>query len=147
MQLDIFGSVILAGIVATYGLLIMALWAYRIGLPRLDFSRAMADLTYSESFDGNAPYWAGHVVIYFNGVIFALIYAAAVGEYLPGIPVMKGVIWGVILWFVSGIFFVPVYLREGFFLSGVHKNAWLSSLMVHVVYGLIIGWLSPIVGS
>ena len=144
MPLESIVITIIAGIMATYGLLIMALWAFRLGLPRLDFSRAMAELTYGESFEGQAPYWAGQLVIYLNGIFFALIYATVVAQYLPGIPLVKGVIWGGILFVMSGVFYVPLFLREGFFLSHIHKNAWITSAMVHGVWGLIVGWLSPI---
>jgi hypothetical protein len=149
MDLNFCSITILAGIMATYGLLIMALWAHRLGLPRLDFARAMTNFTYGASFDddGQGPYWAGQVLIYMNGVFFALLYATVIAQYLPGTPMVKGVIWGVLLWVVSGLFFVPLFLREGFFLSHIDSKAWMSSLMVHGVYGLIIGWLSPILQS
>ncbi len=144
MPLESIIVTIIAGIVATYGLLVTALWAGGLGLPRLDFARAMAELTYGESFEGQAPYWAGQAVIYLNGIFFALIYATVVAQYLPGPDLLRGVIWGAILWFVSGVFFVPLFLKEGFFLVHVDKNAWATSAMVHGVWGMIVGWLSPI---
>lgn len=146
MPLESIVTTIIASIVATYGLLVIALWAGALGLPRLDFSRAMAERTYGESFEGQAPYWAGQAVIYLNGVFFALIYATVVGQYLPGPDLLRGAIWGAVLWFVSGVFFVPLFLKEGFFLSHIHKNAWITSAMVHGVWGLIVGWLSPVLG-
>lgn len=145
MQLETFVLVALVGLLATYCLLIMSLWAHRLGLPRLDFARGMANLTYGESFEGPPSYWAGQAVVYVNGVFFALLYAAAVAPYIPGPPLMRGAIWGVVLFLASGLFYVPLYLRDGFFLSHVHRNAWMTSLMAHGVYGLILGWLSPIV--
>ncbi len=144
MPLESIVITIIAGIIATYGLLVMALWAFRLGLPRLDFSRAMAELTYGESFEGQAPYWAGQAVIYLNGIFFALIYATVVAQYLPGPDLVKGAIWGGVLFLISGVFFVPLFMREGFFLSHIHKNAWITSAMVHGVWGMIVGWLSPI---
>ncbi len=144
MPLESIIVTIIAGIVATYGLLVTALWAGGLGLPRLDFARAMAELTYGESFEGQAPYWAGQAVIYLNGIFFALIYATVVAQYLPGPDLLRGVMWGAILWFVSGVFFVPLFLKEGFFLAHVDKNAWATSAMVHGVWGMIVGWLSPI---
>ena len=57
---------------------------------------------------------------------------------------LKGAVWGIILWFVSGIFYVPVYLKEGFMLSHIHPLAWLTSLKVHIAYGLMVGWIAPL---
>ena len=144
MNLDFIVAVVLAGIIATFCMLAMALWAGRLGLPRLDFPRVMAELTFGESFEGPAPYWSGQAVIYMNGMFLAFLYATVVAQYLPGIPLVRGIIWGIILFAVSGLFFVPLFLREGFFLSHIHRFAWVTSAMVHGIYGLILGWLSPI---
>jgi len=144
MTLEFFVQVILAGILATYVLLALALWNVKLGLPRLDFPKAMTMLTYADSFDGDPPYWAGVIVIYFNGVFFTLLYATYIHQFIPGTPLIQGAIWGVILWAVSGVFYVPVYLREGFFLKGLHPMAWFASLIVHGGFGLVVGWLSPV---
>ena len=148
MELDFFIVVILSGVMATYCMLCMALWSDRLGMPKLDFGKGMSMLTYGESFEGNPPYFPGQIVVYFNGVFFALIYATVVGQYIPGPnDLFRGAVWGVALFLISGVFFVPVILREGFFLSHIHKNAWMSSLMVHGIWGLVIGWLCPIQGG
>lgn len=157
MDLEFFLMSAFAGIMATYGLLSMANWADSLGLPRLDFSRAMANVTFSRTFEDAAapgakneggtktPYWPGVIVIFFNGIFFALLYSSVVAKYIPIEPqILKGAVWGVVLWFVSGAFFVPIYLKEGFMLTHIHKNAWLTSLMVHGVYGLFVGWIAPI---
>ena len=144
MSLEFFVHSILAGVFASYGLLAVALWAHNLGLPRLDFSRAMANLTYGEQFDGAPPYWPGQFVIYFNGIIFALVFSTFLAQYLPGEALFRGATYGVILWFLSGIFYVPVILREGMFLSHIHPMAWFTSLIVHGIYGSILGWLAPI---
>jgi hypothetical protein len=146
MTLEFLVQSILIGILASYTLLAVALWSHNLGLPRLDFSRAMANLTYGEQFDGNPPYWPGTLVIYFNGVIFALLFTYYVGQYLPGDAIFRGALWGLILWFFSGIFFVPVILREGVFLSHIHPMAWLTSLIVHGMYGGVVGLFAPIRG-
>ena len=156
MDLEFFVVSALAGVMGTYGLLTMALWADSLGLPRLDFSRAMANVTYARTFEEdvkpgagvdapNTPYWPGMVVIFMNGIFFALLYSSVVGQWIPieQAP-LKGAIWGVALWFVSGVFSVPFYLREGFMLSGIHPLAWLRSLKVHIIYGLFVGWIAPI---
>ncbi len=148
MSLEFVLLVIISGVMATYGLLVMALWSHRLGLPRLDFAKVMTKLTFAESFEGREPpYFAGHALIYMNGTFFALIYATVVAQYLPGPPLMQGVLWGIILYFASCLFYVPLYLREGFFVSHVHPRAWISSAIVHGVYGLILGWLCPTLWS
>lgn len=146
MKLDFFIVVTLSGILATYLHLVMGQWSHKIGMPRLDFARVMANLTYEDSFEGEPSYWAGQIAVILNGVFFAFLYATVIGPYLPGEPVVRGIQFGVLLYLASGLFFIPVYLKEGLFLSGVDSKAWIPLLMVHVVYGSVVGWLSPILG-
>ena len=51
MDIEFFAMSMFAGIMGSYGLVSMALWADSLGLPRLDFSRAMANITYSRTFE------------------------------------------------------------------------------------------------
>ena len=147
MEFDFFIVVTLTGILATYLHLVMGQWAGRIGLFRLDFSRVMADLSYAESFEGEPSYWAGQIAVMFNGVFFAFLYATVIGPHLPGEPIVRGFLFGLILFFGSGLFFIPVYLKDGIFMLRVSSKAWISLLLVHVVFGLVVGWLSPVLGS
>ena len=120
MTLEFLVQVILVGILATYVLLVLALWNAKLGLPRLDFPKAMAALTYGDSFEGqDPPYWAGVTVIYFNGVFFTLLYATYVHQFLPGgTALIQGAIWGVILWAASGILTSPIFVENGRFYGG-----------------------------
>jgi hypothetical protein len=144
MTLGFLIHVAIAGVLATYCHLIGALWLRSLGLPPLDLSRAMADYTYGESFSEPPSYWAGQIVIYFNGVVFALFYATVVGSLLPGPDVLRGAIYGLILFLLSGLLFSPIFIDKGLFLVKVHERAWISALIVHLVWGVIIGWLSPV---
>ncbi len=148
MELDFFIVVALSGVLAAYLHLVMGQWAERIGMsPRLDFSRVMADLSYGDSFEGEPSYWAGQIAVYMNGIFFAFLYATVIGPHLPGEPVVRGLIYGFILYLGSGLFFIPVYLKEGIFLSKVDKKAWIPLAMVHLIFGIVVGWLSPILGQ
>jgi hypothetical protein len=144
MRLDFFLLAAGAGFLATYVHLVLALWAPRVGLPRLDFAKALADLTFRESFDGAPPYWLGLLAVHLNGIVFALVYAMLVGPLLPGVPLLRGLIWGAILFVASQCFFVPVFLRDGFFGVKGHRRAWITAALAHGAYGAILGWLCPL---
>jgi hypothetical protein len=49
------------------------------------------------------------------------------------------------LFVVSGVFFQPVFLKLGPFLIKAHPLGWLTSLIVHGIFGLVCGWLAPVV--
>jgi hypothetical protein len=144
MQLDFFIMAAAAGFLATYVHLVFALWAPRFGLPRLDFAKVLADLSFKDSFEGDPPYWLGLLAVHLNGIVFALLYATAVGPLLPGIPLVRGILWGAILFVGSQCLFVPLFLRHGFFARKAHPRAWMTAVVVHGIYGAILGWLSPI---
>jgi len=145
---EFLALVVFAGLMATFGLLNIALTASAVKLPRLDFAMVTAKHAYGPTFEGQTPpYFQGQLIVYINGIFFALLYATVVGPYLPLTPFYDGIIWGVILYFASCLFYVPVFLGEGFFLSKVHKNAWATSALVHGIYGMIIGWLCPVLGA
>jgi hypothetical protein len=144
MDLGFFIHVSGVGILAGYVLLIFALWAPRYGLPRADFPRGMTQLTFGDSFEGPAPYAWGIALLHVNGILFALLYATVVAQYLPGEPFVRGLIWGVILFFGAQLIFVPIFLKGGFFSHKHGPKAWITGLLVHVLYGAIVGWLSPI---
>jgi hypothetical protein len=145
MDLEFFIHVSGVGILAGYVLLIFALWAPRYGLPRADFPRGMTELTFGDSWEGPAPYGLGIALVHMNGILFALLYATAFAPLLPSQypPIVIGIIWGVILFFGAQLIFVPIFLRGGFFSLKHGPWAWVTALLVHVLYGVVVGWLSP----
>lgn len=144
MTLSFVIQVAIAGFLATYCHLIGALWVRTLGLPPLDLSRAMANFTYGDSFTDQPSYWAGQFVIYANGIVFALFYATVAGPLLPGPGVIRGATFGLILFVLSGLLFSTIFLKEGLFLAKVDSRAWLTALVVHLVWGIVVGWLCPI---
>ena len=68
MQLEFLVTVSIVGFFASYLLIIFALWAHRLGMPRLDFSKAMTNFTFDESYQGKPPYGLGLAQIFINGM-------------------------------------------------------------------------------
>jgi len=76
-------------------------------------------------------------------VIFPLIYVF-IYTYLPGTPIVRGLIWGVILWAAAVVIVMPM-AGAGFLLSNIGGMiAVMAALMGHLVYG---GLLGAIAGS
>ena len=144
LTLEFLVLTVWAGILATYVHMVLALWAPRYGLPRLDFAAAMADLCFGDAFDGAPPYWLGLIALHLNGVVFALFYATLAGPLLPGPLFIRGLIWGGILFFGSQLMFVPLFLRKGVFGLKDHPRAWMTALVAHGAFGAVLGWLCPV---
>ena len=144
MSLEFILLVSFAGILATYVHLMFALWAPKYGLARLDFAKVLNEISFKESFEQEPPYWLGLLQLHLNGIVFALLYATVVGPLLPGEPLWRGLMWGGILFIGSQFLFVPVFLRHGILGLKGHPRAWMTAVVVHGVYGAILGWLCPI---
>ena len=75
-----------------------------------------------------------------NGVvIFPLVYALVAFRILPGPPVLRGVLWGAVLWFAAETMVMPT-AGAGFFSSQIGgAKAVLAALLGHLVYGALLG--------
>lgn len=85
--------------------------------------------------------WTVGMLLHFvNGtVIFPLIYVYALYALLPGSPLVKGLLWGVILWFLAQAIVMPM-MGAGFFSSAMGgSTAVMGSLMWHLLYGGLLG--------
>ncbi len=83
----------------------------------------------------------GMFIHFVNGtVIFPLIFGFLLYSRFPGAPVVKGILWGLILWFLAQAMVMPM-MGAGFFASGTPQPFMtvFGSLMGHVVYGAILG--------
>ena len=135
----------LAGFLATYLLMVFAQKADRYGLPRVDFAHEQAELCLRDAVKGPTSYVIGLMILHLNGILFTLLYSAVVAKHLPiDIPVLKGIAYGLILWVLAGLIYVPIFFRIGFFALKAHPFAWATSLVVHVIFGTVVGWLAPV---
>jgi len=75
-----------------------------------------------------------------NGIIvFPLIYTFFVYEKIKGAPVARGIVWGIILWLVAEIVFMPM-AGAGLFSANLGgMKAVMAALIGHVVYGSTLG--------
>jgi len=144
MRLDFFLLASAAGFLATYAHLAFALVADRVGLVRLDYARGLAHLFFAEAFEGRPPYWLGLAAVHLNGVLFALLYAALAGPWLPGPPLVRGLLWGGVLFVGSQCIFNPLVTGHGFFSRKMHPRAWQTAVLAHAIYGAFLGWLCPL---
>lgn len=88
--------------------------------------------------------WAvGMAAHLMNGVvIFPLVYTFIAFRYLPGPPVLRGVLWGVVLWLAAETVVMPM-AGSGFFSSGIGgAKAVFAALMGHLVYGALLGYIA-----
>lgn len=83
---------------------------------------------------------AGLMMHFVNGsVIFPAIYVYALYARLPGSPVIRGTVWGVVLWLVAQTMVMPM-MGAGLFSSAMGgMMAAMGSLIGHILYGSLLG--------
>ena len=82
----------------------------------------------------------GHLML--GVVIFPLVYALIMFRILPGPPVLRGALWGVVLWLGAETVMMPM-AGNGFFSSEIGgAPAALAALMGHLVYGGLLGFIA-----
>lgn len=85
--------------------------------------------------------WAMGMLMHFilGTVVFPLIYVLVLYEWLPGDPVVKGAIWGVILWLLAQTVVMPMMGAGLFSMAMGGLMAAGGSLVGHLLYGAVLG--------
>ena len=72
-------------------------------------------------------------------MLLALIYAAVFDRRLPGTPLTRGLLYGVLVFVVAQLVFMPL-VGGGVFSRG-DLELLAGSLLGHLVYGGLTGWI------
>ena len=128
------GKGIFAGLIATVVMTMIMYMAPLMGMPKMDVAGMLSDMMH-------LPWIAGMVIHFMNGaIIFPLIYVFILYKVLPGNGLVKGIVWGVLLFVIAQVMVMPM-AGMGFFSSASPQQMLMvmGSLMGHVVYGAILG--------
>ena len=85
---------------------------------------------------GIAGGWVVHFIV---GILLALLYAGVFAERLPGSPIWRGATYGVLVFILAQAVFMPL-VGGGFFSRG-DVELLLGSLLGHIAYGIVVGWI------
>lgn len=88
--------------------------------------------------------WAAGMAMHFiNGtVLFPLVFGYLLVSRLPGPPVLRGALWGVILWLIAQTMVMPMMGAGLFSAAAGGMVAAVGSLVGHLLYGTILGTVS-----
>lgn len=128
-----------AGVIGTG--VITALWQVEpaIGLPRIAVGHILStfmSVSVAHLNVGIAGGWIVHLLV---GIILALVYALFFAERLPGSPIVRGAWYGVIVFIISQLVFMPL-VGGGFFSRG-DIELLAGSLLGNLAYGIVVGWI------
>lgn len=88
-------------------------------------------------------WWAGMTVHFILGsVVFPTVYVGVLYQHLRGSPVVRGTVWGIILWLLAQLIVMPM-MGGGLFSSQMGgAMAAAGSLVGHVIYGSLLGGIA-----
>jgi len=137
-----FKKTLLAGFVATLAMTILMFIAPMMGMPKMDIAAMLGGMLgggMPEAFSGS--WLMGMLIHLVNGiVIFPLIFGFLLYGRLPGAPLAKGMIWGLVLWLLAQVMVMPM-MGAGFFAGNTPQPLLtvFGSFMGHVIYGAVLG--------
>ena len=128
-----------AGLIATGVMTALLLVEPSVGLPKIAMGQVLSTalgLASAHLATGAALGWALHFII---GMLLALIYAGIFDPRLPGPPLVRGLIYGALVFVVAQLVFMPL-VGGGVFSHG-DPELLTGSLLGHLVYGGLTGWI------
>lgn len=134
-----------AGVIGTA--VITALWQVEpaIGLPRIAVGHILSTFMAVSVAHLNVGVGGGWVVHFIVGILLALLYAGAFAERLPGSPLWRGATYGLMVFVLAQVVFMPL-VGGGFFSRG-DVELLVGSLLGHIAYGLVVGWIYDLPGA
>jgi uncharacterized membrane protein YagU involved in acid resistance len=128
-----------AGLIGTAVMTALLLVEPSVGLPKIAMGQVLSTalgLASAHLATGAALGWLLHFLI---GMLFALIYAAVFDRRLPGGPLVRGLLYGILVFVLAQLVFMPL-VGGGVFSHG-DPELLAGSLLAHLVYGGLTGWI------
>jgi len=110
-----------------------------VGLPEIAIGQLLSSsLSYTTAIlsAGPALGWLLHFLV---GIAWALLYAGVVLVRLPGTPFTRGMLYGGLVFLLAQVALMPM-VGAGFFSRGDVPTL-VGSLLGHLVYGSVLGWV------
>jgi hypothetical protein len=161
MRVHPLAGPVVAGFIATHVTTMIGYYLVGIGLPELrwaDFNGFFLG-TLAEPIGSFGSFFGGYMLHTFDGIVFAVLFAALVRRRIP-LPnttmgnIGKGMVWGAVLGLISTGFLIPyVYLRANHpskFGGGLKPFSFggpagwklpFAVMLWHIIWGGILGQL------
>ena len=133
------GRAAAAGLIGTAAMTALLLVEPSVGLPKIAIGQILSTSLGFLSAHLTIGPTVGWILHFLVGVVLALIYAAVFERRLPGKALTRGVLYGVMVFVVAQLVFMPM-VGGGVFSRG-DAQLLAGSLLGHVVYGGLTGWI------
>jgi uncharacterized membrane protein YagU involved in acid resistance len=128
-----------AGLVGTGVMTALLLVEPSVGLPKIAMGQVLSTSLGLASAHLTIGPALGWILDFIVGMLLALIYAGVFDRRLPGTPLTRGMLYGTLVFVVAQLVFMPL-VGGGVFSRG-DVQLLTGSLLGHLVYGGLIGWI------
>ena len=131
-----FGRAVVGGLAGTIAMTLMMMFVAPMMGVHMDIAKSLAVMM-------GSSHAVGLVVHFLNGtIIFPAIFVFLLFGILPGNTVVKGLIWGAILWAMLEVLVMPMMGMGVFGSNGPGIKGAVAALLAHLVYGALLGGIS-----
>ena len=128
-----------AGVIGTAAMTALLIVEPSVGLPRIAIGQILSTaLGLAPAYLAIGPA-VGWGIDFLVGVAFALVYAGVFERRLPGGALARGAIYGIMVFVLAQLVFMPSVGGGVFSRGDLQMIA--GSLMGHLVYGVLVGWI------
>lgn len=136
------GRGLLASLAATVVLSVLMVLKTMMGvMPALDLPKMIAVMMGSP--DTRMLGWAAHFLI---GIVVYGIAIATPGDRMGSSPTVSGIVMGVVGWLIMMLTLMPM-AGAGLFAMSMGVMAPLMTLVLHLIFGAVLGWTYGRLGS
>jgi uncharacterized membrane protein YagU involved in acid resistance len=128
-----------AGMVGTAAMTALLLIEPSVGLPKIAMGQVVSTslgLASASLTIGPVIGWVLHFLV---GIVLAVVYAAFLSSRLPGSTLVRGLLYGTLIFLVAQLVFIPL-AGMGLFSRG-EPELLVGSLLGHLVYGGLTSWI------
>lgn len=128
-----------AGVIATASMTALLLIEPAIGLPEIAIGQLLSTTLSVTTAHLSITPAAGWLIHFLVGSAWAVLYAGVFVSRLPGSPLGRGLLYGFGVFLLAQAVLLPV-VSAGFFSHG-DPSMLTGSLLGHLVYGGVLGWI------
>jgi len=128
----------IAGVLGTLAMTMLFMIEPVLGLPKMAEGGILSTVMSASVANLPVGFVGGWIIHFGVGIVLALLYAMTVAPRMPGPPIVRGAVYGALV-FVGAQLVVMPLVGAGIFSSGDSARL-MGSLLGHLLYGGVIGW-------
>lgn len=128
----------IAGVLGTLAMTMLFMIEPLLGLPKMAEGGILSTVMSASVANLPVGFVGGWIIHFGVGIVLALLYAVVVAPRMPGPPIVRGAVYGGLVFIGAQLVLMPL-VGAGVF-SGGDSARLMGSLLGHLLYGGVIGW-------